>query len=158
MLRSKLLAAAQAVKDQCESIVGGSNIPAEDMVVLEKYLEKGYIKLTSKKPHLGRELYLPMMAHPALKGLTMATWLTLILHYMPKYGLKGGPTKGSGASYYHGFAEYAFKYDIKAIRGLPLDTPLESVMTVVSNHLMGPLMSADEEGQLKELLEDNLLP
>jgi len=152
-LKAKVKSAVEATKLLCEQYSGVKDITSEDMVILAKYVDRGLIKLTIPKKGVGEHLYLPLMCDPAYKGLSLTLWLTVLLKYMPKYGIKYRPTKASAASYYYSFEEYADKYNIKAIVGLPYEE-MRSAITVISNDDAGKLGIADEIGMLNELIED----
>ncbi len=150
-MRERIITAMAVVDKACYEFASGG-IPAEDLVVLNKYKANGMIKFTKAQLKIGENLFLPLMADPAMRGIYLKLWVKMVVHGIAKYGINSKFGESTAATYFSNFDLYSHKYGIVAIQGLEYDE-LKSACMVISNDDLSPLEKADDMGIYNELIE-----
>ena len=108
--RYKLLKAAAYTRGYVRSTIGMSinDVSEEDKVVLNKYLDLGIVKYTTKKINYSREIYFPTIESDHYEGITVDFWRVMVRHWLQCAGHSVNLSKASSGDY----MSKSWKYDI----------------------------------------------
>ena len=108
--RYQLLRAAAYTRARIRSTVGTSinDVPEEDKEVLNRYLDLGVIKYTTKKINYSREIYFPTIESNRYTGITVDFWRVIVRACLQCVGHSVNLSKASAGDY----MSKAWKYDI----------------------------------------------
>ncbi len=106
--------AAMAVTDECVRKAVGEviDMPIEEKVILQKWLDKGIIEYTKKKINFSKEIYFPLMQNEAFRDMTIDLWRRIVISSLNKYETGSKLSKASADDY---MSKAGYKYSVKPV-------------------------------------------
>ena len=126
-----------ALDTMCKDLVGGDlQVPEEEQLILDKYIEEGYIKYTRGKIGLQKEVYFPSLALEEFTGLSGDIWLRILRYTMSRNGIDSKIGRNS----------------IKEYVGKPWEYDIDP-MVVITGKAAGGNQIDEEDAAWKELMK-----
>lgn len=100
------------------------DIPEDDLIIIRKYEELGYISLKRTRGNKSKGIYYPTIQAKEFSGIAYTIWVATLNYAMEEAGIKSQLSKNSVATY----TSQAWRYDIE-----PVIVPNGQVGTVTIN-------------------------
>ena len=112
-LKNRIIAAMAVTDETVRKAIGESvDMPADEKLIIQKWLDKGTIEYSKKKINFSKEIYFPLMQREEFRDMTVDLWQRILIEYLKKYNTGSSLSIASAGDY---MSKCGIKYSVKPV-------------------------------------------